>query len=48
MNQKISHTNVDLTKQGTTAILGNLLADYTLEGGDEWAKKNLKQNVDAA
>jgi hypothetical protein len=31
MNQKISHTNVDLTKQGDNSNLGNLLADYTLK-----------------
>ncbi|ROI04417.1 MULTISPECIES: 5'-nucleotidase [unclassified Chryseobacterium] len=48
MNQKISHTSVDLTKQGDNSNLGNLLADYTLEGGDQWTKANLKQNVDAA
>ncbi|SDJ63491.1 5'-nucleotidase C-terminal domain-containing protein [Chryseobacterium jejuense] len=48
MNQKISHTNTDLTKQGDNSNLGNLLADYTLEGGDEWTKTHLKQNVDAA
>lgn len=48
MNQKISHTNVDLTKQGDNSNLGNLLADYTLEGGDEWTRVHLKQNVDAA
>ncbi|WP_160140048.1 5'-nucleotidase C-terminal domain-containing protein [Chryseobacterium sp. c4a] len=48
MNQKISHTNTDLTKQGDNSNLGNLLADYTLEGGDEWTKTHLKKNVDAA
>ena len=48
MNQKISHTNVDLTKQGDNSNLGNLLADYTLEGGDQWTKAHLKQNTDAA
>ncbi|AZB35428.1 5'-nucleotidase C-terminal domain-containing protein [Chryseobacterium bernardetii] len=48
MNQKISHTNTDLTKQGDNSNLGNLLADYTLEGGHEWTKAHLKQNVDAA
>ncbi|AKK73239.1 5'-nucleotidase [Chryseobacterium gallinarum] len=48
MNQKISHTNADLTKQGDNSNLGNLLADYTWEGGDQWTKANLKQNVDAA
>lgn len=48
MNQKISHTSVDLTKQGDNSNLGNLLADYTFEGADAWAKKNLQKNVDAA
>lgn len=48
MNQKISHTNVDLTKQGDNSNLGNLLADYTFSGADEWAKTHLKKNVDAA
>lgn len=48
MNQKISHTSVELTKQGDNSNLGNLLADYTLEGGNDWTKINLKQTVDAA
>ncbi|WP_090000287.1 5'-nucleotidase C-terminal domain-containing protein [Chryseobacterium taichungense] len=48
MNQKISHTNVDLTKQGDNSNLGNLLADYTFDGADTWAKTNLKKEVDAA
>lgn len=48
MNQKISHTSVDLTKQGDNSNLGNLLADYTFEGADAWTKKNLNKNVDAA
>lgn len=48
MNQKISHTNTDLTKQGDNSNLGNLLADYTFDGANEWAKINLKKNVDAA
>jgi len=48
MNQKISHTNVDLTKQGDNSNLGNLLADYTFDGANEWTKTNLKKNVDAA
>jgi len=48
MNLKISHTNVDLTKQGDNSNLGNLLADYTFDGADEWTKTNLKKNVDAA
>lgn len=48
MNQKISHTNVDLTKQGDNSNLGNLLADYTFDGADVWAKSKLNKNVDAA
>ena len=48
MNQKISHTNVDLTKQGDNSNLGNLLADYTFDGANEWAKTHLQKNVDAA
>jgi len=48
MNQKISYTSVDLTKQGDNSNLGNLLADYTFDGADKWAKTNLKKNVDAA
>lgn len=48
MNQKISHTSIDLTKQGDNSNLGNLLADYTFEGADAWTKKNLNKNVDAA
>lgn len=48
MNQKISHTSVDLTKQGDNSNLGNLLADYTFDGANEWAKSNLKKEVDAA
>ena len=49
MNTKISHTAVDLNKQGDNSNLGNLLADYTFEGADEWAKKNgIPTGVDAA
>lgn len=48
MNQKISHTSVDLTKQGDNSNLGNLLADYTFEGADAWTKNKLQKNVDAA
>jgi len=48
MNQKISHTNTDLTKQGDNSNLGNLLADYTFEGADQWTKSKLNKNVDAA
>ncbi|SEG49075.1 5'-nucleotidase, C-terminal domain [Halpernia humi] len=48
MNAVISHTKVDLTKNGENSNLGNLLADYTFEGAAEWAKKNNKPAVDAA
>lgn len=48
MNHKISYTSVDLTKQGDNSNLGNLLADYTFDGADVWAKANLKKDVDAA
>lgn len=48
MNQKISYTDTDLTKQGDNSNLGNLLADFTFDGADEWAKNNLKRNIDAA
>lgn len=49
MNNKISHTAIDLTKQGDNSNLGNLLADYTFEGADAWAKKNgITDGVDAA
>lgn len=48
MNQKISYTAVDLNKQGDNSNLGNLLADYTFDGAEEWAKKNLSKDVDAA
>ncbi|RNA63265.1 bifunctional NAD pyrophosphatase/5'-nucleotidase [Chryseobacterium nematophagum] len=48
MNQKISHTDIDLTKQGNNSNLGNLLADYTFEGANAWAQTHLKKNIDAA
>lgn len=49
MNTKISHTAVDLNKQGDNSNLGNLLADFTFEGADDWAKKNgIPGGVDAA
>ncbi|WP_419868633.1 5'-nucleotidase C-terminal domain-containing protein [Chryseobacterium sp. CT-SW4] len=48
MNQKISHTSVDLSKLGDNSNLGNLLADFTFDGADEWTQKNLQKNVDAA
>ncbi len=48
MNAKISHTNVELDKSGDNSNLGNLLADYTFEGAEEWAKKNNQPSIDAA
>ncbi|PZU89415.1 MAG: bifunctional NAD pyrophosphatase/5'-nucleotidase [Chryseobacterium sp.] len=48
MNTKISHTNTELNKSGDNSNLGNLLADYTFEGADEWAKKNNIPPIDAA
>jgi len=48
MNTKISHTNVDLTKAGDNSNLGNLLADYTFEGAEDWAKNNNIPQIDAA
>lgn len=48
MNQKISYTHVDLTKEGDNSNLGNLLADYTFDGAAVWAKANLNKNIDAA
>lgn len=49
MSTRISHTSVDLNKQGDNSNLGNLLADYTFEGADKWAKENgIPNGVDAA
>ena len=49
MNNKISHTSVDLTKEGDDSNLGNLLADFTFEGADDWAKSNgIPNGVDGA
>lgn len=48
MNAKISHTHTELTKFGDNSNLGNLLADFTLEGAKQWAKKNNFPNIDAA
>lgn len=47
MNSKISYTAVDLNKSGDNSNLGNLLADFTYEGAEEWADKN-NIDVDAA
>lgn len=48
MNTKISHSNVELNKSGDNSNLGNLLADYTFQGADEWAQKNNLPAIDAA
>lgn len=48
MNTKLSHTNADLNKKGDNSNLGNLLADFTYEGAQVWAKNNNIPNVDAA
>lgn len=48
MNAKISYTNVELTKAGDNSNLGNLLADFTLQGAREWASQNNHPNIDAA
>lgn len=48
MNTKLSHTNTELNKSGDNSSLGNLLADYTFQGADEWASKNHLPPVDAA
>lgn len=48
MNKKISYTAIELNKQGDNSNLGNLLADYTFEGADTWAKQNGIGGVDAA
>ncbi len=48
MNTVISYTPVDLTKAGDNSNLGNLLADYTLEGAETWAKANGIAHIDAA
>ena len=48
MNQKISHTMVELNRMGDNSNLGALLSDYLLEGANEWAVKNKMPKVDAA
>lgn len=39
MNQKIAHTNFNLDRTGDNSPIGNLLADYTWEGANDWAKE---------
>ena len=48
MNQKISHTSVELNRVGDNSNLGALLSDYLLEGANDWAVKNKMPKVDAA
>ena len=48
MNEVISHTSVELNKTGDNSNLGNLLADFTLEGAQDWAKDNGNFSIDAA
>lgn len=48
MNEILSHTSVDLNKDGGNSNLGNLLVDFTYEGANAWAEKNLGISVDAA
>lgn len=48
MNAKISYTPVELSKTGDNSTLGNLLADYTYQGAQEWAENNQVPGVDAA
>ncbi len=48
MNQKISHTMVELNRMGDNSNLGALLSDYLLEGANDWAVKNKMPKVDAA
>ena len=48
MNQKISHTEVELNRKGDNSSLGQLLADFVLEGANDWGVKNNIPAVDAA
>ena len=48
MNQKISHTSVELNRVGDNSNLGALLSDYLLEGANDWAVKNKMPKVDVA
>jgi len=48
MNQKISHTEVELNRKGDNSSLGQLLADFVLEGANDWGAKNTIPVVDAA
>ena len=48
MNEKISYTPLELNKKGENSNLGNLLADYTYQAGEKWAKENGISSVDAS
>ena len=48
MNEKISYTPIELNKKGENSNLGNLLADYTYQAGEKWAKENGIPSVDAS
>ncbi|MBS1572346.1 MAG: 5'-nucleotidase C-terminal domain-containing protein, partial [Bacteroidetes bacterium] len=48
MNTKISHTAIELNKNGDNSALGNLLADYTLQGAITWSKQFKIPSIDAA
>lgn len=48
MNSKISHTTVDLNKNGDNSTLGNLLADFTYDEANIWAKNNHLNQIDCA
>lgn len=48
MNQRLSHTKVELNRSGDNSNLGGLLADFLFEGGNEWAKKNNIPKIHAA
>lgn len=48
MNTKVSHTSVDLNKNGDNSNLGNLLADFTFDGAAEYASRHSLPGIDAA
>ena len=48
MNQKISHTEVELNRKGDNSSLGQLLADFVLEAANDWGAKNSIPAVNAA
>lgn len=48
MNQKLSYTLVELNRRGDNPLLGQVLADFLLQGANEWANENDLESVDAA